>query len=320
LLWQIFLLVGSRYEEIRRFLASIRSITTDFGTERLLSGMPDLLPSFCKAVNIELPRDFKQQRWLFPRAIQAPCWMHMMDTLLMRSLISIRWFPLFLERLKSLLKFFREHTADIQHDLDALGLNAVVALLGTVTFPYFAKWRWKPLHDVCKAVGGVINTFRRNYASLSFVTKLKDQKLVKQVQDTLQDRAWASELDFVSWQAEWITNLQRWGGSCTCHAAEYSARATVICQRKGRLLHVAHQHAEATFANVLAEAGEWLPERFSGSIEFLGELQGVVKMTVALGRDKLDFLTCIPYLFCRLNEAGIRDEVLRQWDSVLYCK
>ncbi|CAK0789149.1 unnamed protein product [Prorocentrum cordatum] len=53
LLWQVFLIAGPRFEDVRKFLNIVRSLTVDFGTERLLADYEDVLPWFfgVKAIN-----------------------------------------------------------------------------------------------------------------------------------------------------------------------------------------------------------------------------------------------------------------------------
>lgn len=60
---------------------------------------------------------------------------------------------------------------------------------------------------------------------------------------------------------------------------------------------------------------QWRPSLVGGHIA-LSTLQGVVRMVVVLGKQKLDFLDTIPFLFCRLSEPGIRDKCLRQFHEV----
>ena len=47
----------------------------------------------------------------------------------------------------------------------------------------------------------------------------------------------------------------------------------------------------------------------------LSEAQGCVFMVVGVGRRKFQFLQHIPYLFAKLGEPGVRDEVLKQWEA-----
>ena len=72
LLWQIFLLVGPVYYDLRFFLSRVRSICTDFGTERLLANQSDMLDKFCSEVGIPIPLDAPRLDRTFPCALQAP--------------------------------------------------------------------------------------------------------------------------------------------------------------------------------------------------------------------------------------------------------
>ena len=85
LLWQVFLIAGPHPNGMRRFLNRIRSITTDLGTERLLAGVRDLLPEFYVWIGAKLVRPIPRRTWLFPRALAAPGWCHINDTLVRRG-------------------------------------------------------------------------------------------------------------------------------------------------------------------------------------------------------------------------------------------
>ena len=56
LLWQIYLMVGPGYQQVRGFCNRVRSFTTDMGVERLMARMPDCLVEFYEVwLGIKLP-------------------------------------------------------------------------------------------------------------------------------------------------------------------------------------------------------------------------------------------------------------------------
>ena len=128
------------------------------GTEEGLSWLPDLLPEFCQLNKIPLPVGWERTKALFPRALQAPDWCHIMDIILKHGLASLRWFPRFLERLKALVKFFREHGKDIAHDLKKQGLPAVGNMLENLKLTIFIKRRWGTLFNVTNEINDVYET------------------------------------------------------------------------------------------------------------------------------------------------------------------
>ena len=98
LLWQVFLVAGPSKHSIRMFCNRVRSLTTDMGTERLLAVHHDVLDMFMQVIHrrpVTAQPDFA--RSMFPRAVQAPGWQHMIDTWIQRGLSSQRWFPTWLD-------------------------------------------------------------------------------------------------------------------------------------------------------------------------------------------------------------------------------
>ena len=108
------------------------------------------------------------------------------------------------------------------------------------------------LFDVCIDVILLIH-------AITFLPKLKDKVLLNSVKGALQDPMFPHRLDFTLWLAEWITDLQTWGGSCTCpeHIEAHEQGIPVECQHKGRLLHVAYNHAKEHLEAGVALAEEW---------------------------------------------------------------
>ena len=91
LLWQIWAAAGGDVMSMRRFCQQVRSITTDFGTEKALADHGDILRSFANAHGLSLPDEFVDLPRQFPLAIHQPGWCHIIDTLLRRGLCSLRY-------------------------------------------------------------------------------------------------------------------------------------------------------------------------------------------------------------------------------------
>jgi hypothetical protein len=77
LLWQFFLVIGPTFRTLRSWCNRVRSVCTDFGTERLFAHIRDVLPAFCKFVGIQVSGEPLSR--LFPRALQIPGWHHLWD-------------------------------------------------------------------------------------------------------------------------------------------------------------------------------------------------------------------------------------------------
>jgi hypothetical protein len=82
LLWQIYLCAGPSYKNLRRCLCRVRSVTSDFGVERMIASAPDILPQLRRWIGVPLPPDAREGTHLFPRAVSAPGWRHLIDNLI----------------------------------------------------------------------------------------------------------------------------------------------------------------------------------------------------------------------------------------------
>ena len=89
----------------------------------------------------------------------------MVDGLIRFGLCSLAWFPFFLKVLKAILRFVREHVADIAELLESHGYAGAAQIIRKLKPPSFANWRWQTLHDVCKELDAGVVTLRR-YANL----------------------------------------------------------------------------------------------------------------------------------------------------------
>ena len=73
-LWQVFLMTGPHYSDMRDFCNSIGGICTDMGTEFKIADYRDVLIPFCKSLNIRTPKNAVAQEYLFPYAIATVGW------------------------------------------------------------------------------------------------------------------------------------------------------------------------------------------------------------------------------------------------------
>jgi hypothetical protein len=80
LVYQIFLQVGPRYEDIRNVCDSVGGITTDMGMEMRIPDHHDILIPWCKFMKIHVPTTAQPQQHLFPRALLSVGWMSTIPT------------------------------------------------------------------------------------------------------------------------------------------------------------------------------------------------------------------------------------------------
>ena len=87
------------------------------------------------------------------------------------------------------------------------------------------------------------------------------------------------------------------------------------CHRKGRLLPVAHRYAEGILDAGAREEEAWHSAQLGNNLGFLALGVGAVRMAAALTLEKIGFLHREPHILVRLGEAGVQEEMMRQWSS-----
>ena len=117
LLWQLWLMCGPSYARMRTVLNRACCLTLDFGTESRLPDVRDILPAFFRFIGAPLPLNYQVQPFLFPRAVLEPGMRHSTDRLIKKGLLSLKWFPSFLDGLKAIVSFVRDRRVDINQSL-----------------------------------------------------------------------------------------------------------------------------------------------------------------------------------------------------------
>ena len=104
--WQIYLMVGPEFEQVRAFCGCVRSFTTDMGVKRLLAQVTDMLPDFYRLwLGVSLPRGAEQLLRLIPKALQIGGWRHLFDTLIQRGMVTLSFFPWWIDKCKAVVPF-----------------------------------------------------------------------------------------------------------------------------------------------------------------------------------------------------------------------
>ena len=303
LLWMLILIVGPEYWSLRGILRRIRSFTTDLGGEFLVRDVKDSLIGFMRAVGARVPRKAVVEDWLFPMCLAAVGWHHCMDGLLRFGLLQLRWFGKFMDRTKGITRWLRNARDDIADALCANGRRGAGALVRKTHVPRFAEWRWKTLALVLEALSNCLPALLM--ASDIFIQQMvgcgKDRVLADRVRQCLCDPTFPVQYEFVHWFASWVTKLQQWGSSCPC--PEHKGQRGVVCNRRGRLIHLAFAHASDAFRCALEELQEWRDGRFGGDIQFQHEVVSAVRATAARSLLKLHFLDKLPYILALLDSS-----------------
>jgi hypothetical protein len=221
-LWQLFLLVGPSFPMLRAWLSRVIAMTTDMGVEAAIYKMPDILPAFCRYLNISV-RDGTPGKWLFPNCIFIAGWRHRIDTLIMRGLSNLSFFPAFLENFKALISFLRENMAELVRDLRSRGLMGLAAIMDKASLPEFAKWRWGTLARCCHEASKWVLSLAAHFSSMPF-RKTRDPTRLTRVCKALSN-TWCFHFGYVFWFMTKMDVIQQYAGSCTCHTDTGAASA-----------------------------------------------------------------------------------------------
>lgn len=315
LLWQIWLMAGPRLEDIVRFCGMVRAVVTDQGTERMLANMGDAIGPFWQAIAPQSNIRHQDQQFTFPRALEIPGWMHLWDTVLRRGLSSLAWFPAWMIRLQALVAFLRASTVVVQmcKGLRAAGRGAVAEILERLKLPTIATWRWRTLAEACRALDPILDTLRIFFDPKPF-QNTREQTRLKKVTEALGTQRWADQFRFVLWYSTWLCEIMTWIGGCDCcESGSRSGASSAPCQRKGRRLKTAYTFAVRRLDAGLREARSWTQHSWGGSPQEAADLQGCVRLSVHLARQKIGFLAEVPYLLVRLDQPGVKADCLAQW-------
>ena len=318
LLWLFWLVAGPHFAVMRKFLACIRSITTDMGVERMIPDSVDCLEEFFKLV---APR-FRiglhpEESKLFRHALQIPGWKHALDNILQKSLSSLSWFPLWLSRFKSIISFVRidGHRRLMIRQLRSAGASGVAALLTSASFPSFAEWRWGTLHSCMVEMHKFLDSLIAHFDPAPF-HRSRDATGLQSMCAAFACPTWRLQTDFVAYMCQWLVSLQQWCSGCSCHEEQLRAGQSVECVYKGRRLTAASVVVHRELDMRLAEGEAWSEHEWGLGFAGLIELQGCMRGTIHLARRKFLWLDKIPYLFARLDQPGVAAQCCQQWTEV----
>ncbi|CAK0833336.1 unnamed protein product, partial [Prorocentrum cordatum] len=314
LLWQVFLIAGPRFEDVRTFLNRVRSLTVDFGTERLLADYEDVLPWFLRSLSGVVPSRFLQVSHLLPRCLLAPGWRHTVDRIIRRTCGGLPFFPLFLRRVKAISNFVRHYRLDstrLLKDVEAFG---AADLVQTASLPYFAEWRWGTSHGVLKSLESCIVAVMVSIDLGAFIKRQSATKMVKDVQEAFGSVQFHIELKFMVWFTSWLTELQNAATWCPCHLGACKRKEYPDCNVRGRILPIVPDIRSHSLAESIATMEQWTVTQWRDA-NTLRLLQGSVRWAHGLILEVTRFAYVIPYLFNRLDQPHVKEECVRQYTS-----
>lgn len=319
-LWQAYLIAGPAWGSLQAFCRSVCSVTSDMGTEKMIADCPGCLGNFFSTAfpNQAPPADEYNSDYLFEHALFMPGFRHMVDNWLQRGLSSMKAFPAFLAKLKSVIKFLRSelNREEVSRCLERDGAEGLAQVVRTAKLVSFANWRWGTLAAACKELGRFLESLAPRFDPTPF-QDMRDTTEFKNVLSAFRSVPWRRMFSFVSWFVSWLDPLMQWAGGCCCHGLEDFLQAKVSCHRRGRRLAEAHAEVQRVLEAGLSEANQWTPGDFDLDLDLWGECQGAVRFTHILAQEKSSFLDKVPYLLSRLPEAGVRDRCIEQFDAII---
>ena len=228
LIWAIWLVAGPELDDLRWFCGNITSLTTDFGVEIHLMECPDILEAFVIWARGNTPlHELRGRPWVksdaraFPRALRVGGWSHMMGNIMKAIAAKFDAWPVYLESLRALCKFFRNESyrSHIRRRLHGLPAELKRALKSFTAG--FAKWRYETVPEVLTQ----LVAYRLICAELSpeLFAHAQDLDLIRKVIRACRDLGfwkWAAVSNMEVFQP--LETLRRWGMLCDCpgHQAE----------------------------------------------------------------------------------------------------
>lgn len=156
-----------------------------------------------------IPRGATEQRWMFPFAVQLIGWMHQWDLVVRIPLSQARWWPSFLESLKAITSFLRSKTymPCLVRSLQGQGKHALANLVGNLSLPTFAAWRWRTLEKVCVELDICLQSLMLHFDPAPFRTTRAGAELDKVVAAFASPQFYLL-FTFVLWFSVWIGGVQ----------------------------------------------------------------------------------------------------------------
>jgi len=319
--WQLFLLAGSNLGLLERLFASVRSVTTDMGTERGAVDSKNVLRSIMKHAypRLDVTRLDDPIPFLFPHALQMPGWRHLIDGMIRRGLFNLPWFPHWLERFKAVVSFFRDVSIvdDVARQLRSRGFHGLASAVGAIKLTSLAEWRWSTLGKDLHMFAGLLESIGKHFET-SWCGVSRDAKRTGLVAQALKNNVWHARTTFLTWFCcNLMDPLLNWVGGCDCHEHLLRRGIHVTCIMKGRRIASAYSFAMGKIAEGVDHAASWDMEcEFGHPAEGLArQAVGTVRAVKLDAERRLEFLDRIPWLCSRLHELGVASRCLAQWEQ-----
>ena len=226
LLHALFLICGPDKLVLEYVLASIRSVTTDLGTEIDIPDIPDILDPFLKVMAGSPIESFvgmvDRTSRLLPSALKIAGWSHMMSNLVKHACFSVSNWPALLKGMRTVCNFLKKEDWR-KHIVKAL--RSQVPGIGKLLAHWsanFAKWRYETIHDCLEAMVKVrdlcqgylidsVKIFGTNFQEVPFLRDF--------VAACRWHHLWEFASAFFCYVCTPLERARRWGLACSCCTA-----------------------------------------------------------------------------------------------------
>ena len=299
------------------FVSKVTSFTTDFGVEIHLVELPDCLEAFMRWIDgtdlAECAPWVRHGVRLFDNALRIYGWGHAWSNVVKRVVQTHPRWPEMLEQLRTMCRFFRNHTwrewliRSLQHRMPNVGklLKSWTATL--------AKWRYETLFVVMSALRPVRNLCEHNIHAELFANA-QDKELVQQVLQCCRDkRLWAFVEVVSKIIVEPMEGARRWGLVCfCCEDKRRAGQKHVRCPRDSRKLRQAWQFVQSQKSEFSNAHRQLRLEDCEGSLELFGAVKSMLLTAVTTLETRFKYLRLVPWALSNADTVEGAQECLNQ--------
>jgi hypothetical protein len=273
LVWSLWLIAGPSMQQLETLLARVRSMTTDWGVESFIPSCGNPLQEFAQTMGLRVSEGFRALPNMFAYCVHIGDWNHTIATIVKRSFESVAAWADVLEKLRALVKFFKnsESRNVCMFNLRKLKLTELLPLFKSFGAT-FVRWRYE---TICQAICDVLSLqdFCVSHLKADFFKRQQQEgaKLLGEVLVACKDRAFWCWLHTMAPLARTLEKTRRWGNGCACHEEDFQKGRTVACCWTSRRLGEAREYVAKQVAKlrglegalVLSDCGD-VHENFVG--------------------------------------------------------
>ena len=219
------------------WMASVRGVTSDLGTEWMLGQARNFVPMFVGVAPGAADAEFA-----FPGALRVPGWNHlchgMIETVAEQCL---PWFATWSAAARQVVNFLagEDYVEALTHSLLAKGLGDLAAPLRTLP-SRFLDWRWGTLVQAARGLLDRRDALLRGWDGAYLRGTTEDfRAAARAATDNEAGRLFWVQTSFVYEVFVGIEHLRTWGGGCDCHDGQRRQGIRVDCRLAGRRLPAA---------------------------------------------------------------------------------